>query len=218
MRPTRVLMGFSWLLLIASIGFFVYALTRVKRTPPEPPLEVYGAVADSFKLTNQWGETVSLDGLKGKVWIAYFFFSTCPSICPIMNRNMTDVQLEFAKNSEVLIVGFTVDPQTDTPEVLRKYGAKWGVQRNKWYYLTGEKATIYRLARQSFKLGVVPAPADQKGGEHDIIHSEKFVLVDREGNIRGYYTGIDKNDVQRLMQDVYRILQEDTRISRTSTK
>lgn len=218
MRPTRVLMGFSWLLLIASIGFFVYALTRVNRIPSEPPLEVYGTVADPFTLTNQWGETVSLDDLKGKVWIAYFFFSTCPSICPIMNRNMTDVQLEFAKYPEVVIVGFTVDPKTDTPEVLRKYGEKWGVQRNKWHYLTGEKAAIYRVARNSFKLGVAPASPDQQGGEHDIIHSEKFVLVDREGNIRGYYTGTDKNEVQRLMQDVYRILQEDARTSRTSTK
>lgn len=207
MRPTRLLMAFSWLLLAASIAFFIYALTRTAK-PAEEPLSVFGTVSDSFRLTNQWGDTVSLDDLKGKVWIAYFFFSTCPSICPIMNRNMADVQLEFANNPNVLIVGFTVDPKTDTPEVLRRYGEKWGVQRGKWHYLTGDKEVIYRVARNSFKLGVSPAPPEQQGGEHDFIHSEKFVLVDRKGQIRGYYNGVDKNEVQRLMQDVYRVLQE----------
>lgn len=200
-------MAFSWLLLAASIAFFIYALTRTAK-PAEEPLSVFGTVSDSFRLTNQWGDTVSLDDLKGKVWIAYFFFSTCPSICPIMNRNMADVQLEFANNPNVLIVGFTVDPKTDTPEVLRRYGEKWGVQRGKWHYLTGDKEVIYRVARNSFKLGVSPAPPEQQGGEHDFIHSEKFVLVDRKGQIRGYYNGVDKNEVQRLMQDVYRVLQE----------
>lgn len=205
----RVLRVFSWLLLAASVGFFIYALTRTSRPQTESALSVYGTVSDSFRLTNQWGETVALDDLKGRVWIAYFFFSTCPSICPVVNRNMTDVQLEFAKNSDVVIVGFTVDPKTDTPEVLRKYGEKWGVQHGKWHYLTGDKATIYRVARHSFKLGVEPAPPEQQGSDHDFIHSEKFVLVDRQGRIRGYYNGIDKNEVQQLMQDVYRVLQED---------
>ncbi len=200
-------MAFSWLLLATSIAFFIYALTRTAK-PAEGPLSVFGRVSESFRLTNQWGETVSLDDLKGKVWIAYFFFSTCPSICPIMNRNMADVQLEFANNPNVLIVGFTVDPKTDTPEVLRRYGEKWGVQRGKWHYLTGDKEVIYRVARNSFKLGVSPAPPEQQGGEHDFIHSEKFVLVDSKGQIRGYYNGVDKNEVQRLMQDVYRVLQE----------
>ncbi len=207
MRPLRVLLVFSWVLLLIAIGAFVYALIRVQQANAPQPLPVLGQVKNEFRLTNQWGETVSSDDLKGKVWVAYFFFSTCPSICPLMNRNMVDVQTEFAKNPEVVIVGFTVDPATDTPERLRKYGEKYGVQKGKWHYLTGDKQAIYKLALQSFMLGVEDASGDQQEA-HPIIHSEKFVLVDRQGRIRGYYAGTHKPDVQRLMQDLYTVLEE----------
>lgn len=206
MRPLRVLLVFSWVLLLIAIGAFVYALIRVQQAKAPQPLPVLGQVKHEFRLTNQWGETVASDDLKGKVWVAYFFFSTCPSICPLMNQNMVDVQLEFGKNPEVVIVGFSVDPETDTPERLRKYGEKYGVQKGKWHYLTGDKEAIYRLALKSFMLGVEPASADQQEA-HPIIHSEKFVLVDRQGRIRGYYAGTHKPDVQRLMQDIYRVLE-----------
>ncbi len=206
MRSVRILLVFSWVLLLIAIGAFVYALIRVQQAKAPQPLPVLGQVKNEFRLTNQWGETISSESLKGKVWVAYFFFSTCPSICPLMNQNMVDVQLEFAKNPEVVIVGFTVDPATDTPERLRKYGEKYGVQKGKWHYLTGDKETIYQLALQSFMLGVEAASDDEKEA-HPIIHSEKFVLVDRQGRIRGYYAGTHKPDVQRLMQDIYRVLE-----------
>ncbi len=208
MKPLRVLMVLSWLFLLASIGVFVYALMKVRERNAPQPLPVFGEVKHDFHLTNQWGETLSLKDLEGKVWIAYFFFSTCPSICPIMNRNMVDVQTEFANNPEVVILGFTVDPETDTPERLRAYGEQYGVQKGKWHYLTGDKKTIYTLARESFKLGVEEVPEDQRGSEHDFIHSEKFILVDKQGRIRGYFAGTHKPDVQRLMQDIYTVLEE----------
>jgi protein SCO1/2 len=169
---------------------------------------IIGEVSTDFTLTTQWGDKLSLNDLKGKVWVAYFFFSTCPSICPVMNHNMTAVQEAIRDNPDVLIVGFTVDPETDTPEVLRRYGTKFGVQKGKWYYLTGERALIYRVARQSFKLAAEPAPSGQSDSTHEFIHSEKFVLVDRQGRIRAYYTGTDKTSVQQLIRDIQKILRE----------
>ncbi len=206
----RWLTGLAWLMVALAMVALLLALWRRNavlvahsETPP-----VLGIVNTDFTLTTQWGETLSLRDLKGKVWIAYFFFSSCPSICPVMNRNMTAVQDAIREMPDVLIVGFTVDPDTDKPEVLRRYGANFGVQRGKWYYLTGDKKVIYRVARQSFKLAAEPAPSVQPGSTHDFIHSEKFVLVDRAGRIRAYYTGTDPASVKQLIEDIQRVAQE----------
>jgi protein SCO1/2 len=206
----RWLEGLAWLVLgLAAVAFLLALWSRqaalVAREEARP---VIGEVSTDFTLTTQWGDKLSLSDLKGKVWVAYFFFSTCPSICPIMNQNMTAVQEAIRDNPDVLIVGFTVDPDTDKPEVLRRYGEQFGVQKGKWYYLTGDRALIYRVARQSFKLAAEPAPSGQSDSTHEFIHSEKFVLVDRQGRIRAYYTGTDKTSVQQLIQDIQKILNE----------
>jgi len=204
------LVGLAWLVLgLAALAFLLALWYRqTALVARDEALPVIGEVATDFTLTTQWGDKLSLNDLKGKVWIAYFFFSTCPSICPVMNHNMTAVQEAIRDNPDVLIVGFTVDPDTDKPEVLRRYGTKFGVQRGKWYYLTGERALIYRVARQSFKLAAEPAPSGQSDSTHEFIHSEKFVLVDRQGRIRAYYTGTDKTSVQQLIRDIQKILRE----------
>lgn len=206
----RWLEGLAWLVLGLAALAFVLALwsRQAALVAREEALPVIGEVSTDFTLTTQWGDKLSLHDLKGKVWVAYFFFSTCPSICPIMNQNMTAVQEAIRDNPDVLIVGFTVDPDTDKPEVLRRYGEKFGVQKGKWYYLTGDRALIYRVARQSFKLAAEPAPSGQSDSTHEFIHSEKFVLVDRQGRIRAYYTGTDKTSVQQLIQDIQKILNE----------
>jgi protein SCO1/2 len=204
------LVGLAWLVLgLATLAFLLALWYRqTALVARDEALPVIGEVATNFTLTTQWGDKLSLNDLKGKVWVAYFFFSTCPSICPVMNHNMTAVQEAIRDNPDVLIVGFTVDPETDTPEVLRRYGTKFGVQKGKWYYLTGERALIYRVARQSFKLAAEPAPSGQSDSTHEFIHSEKFVLVDRQGRIRAYYTGTDKTSVQQLIRDIQKILRE----------
>jgi protein SCO1 len=204
------LVGLAWLVLGLTAVAFLLALwsRQAALVAREKALPVIGEVSTDFTLTTQWGEKLSLNDLKGKVWVAYFFFSTCSSICPLMNHNMRAVQEAIRDKPDVLIVGFTVDPETDTPEVLRRYGTKFGVQKGKWYYLTGEKALIYRIARQSFKLAAEPAPNVQPGGAPDFIHSEKFVLVDRHGRIRAYYNGTDKASVQQLIRDIQTIYRE----------
>lgn len=199
----RKMIVFAWGLLALSAAAFVFALYTRQAATKEPPLPVMGTVEMPFQLTNQWGETLTRKTFDGKVWVAYFFFTTCPSICPTTNRNAMDIQREFAQNPEVLMAGFTVDPENDTVEQIKKWGEKHKAQRGKWHFLTGERETLYKLSREVFKLGVEPGDAT-----HPIVHSDRFVLIDRQGRIRGYYSGMDKNAVQQLLQDIYRVLEE----------
>ncbi|MFQ3610874.1 MAG: SCO family protein [Fimbriimonadales bacterium] len=213
MRATRLLMLMSWLVLLMALGVFVYALRQYQSRPQEGQavqvlveparLQVLGEVKQPFQLTDQWGEPFSSERLKGKVWVGYFFFSTCVSVCPIMNKNAIDIQTEFLNTPDVLLVGFSVDPKNDTPEVLRKWGEKHNAQKGKWYFLTGDKETLYKLSIETFKLGV------SEGDEtHQILHSDKLFIVDRQGRIRGYYSGLDRNKVQELIADVHTLLKE----------
>lgn len=198
----RGMMIFAWGLLVLALVAFAFALyTRTRMLEKHEPLPVMGEVSTPFEFKNQWGETITRDSLKGKVWVAYFFFTTCNSICPIMNRNAMDVQEEFAKNPEVVLVGFTVDPEHDTVEVLKKWADKHNAQRGKWHFLTGKREDLYKLSRETFKLGA--EPGDET---HAIVHSDKLVLIDRQGRIRGYYSGMNREEVQRLLQDIYRVL------------
>jgi protein SCO1/2 len=199
----RGMMLFAWGLLALATAALVFALYARQAATKEPPLPVMGTVDMPFQFTNQWGETVSRDTFRGKVWVAYFFFTTCPSVCPTVNRNAIDVQREFANNPEVLMAGFTVDPENDTAAQLKKWADKHGAQRGKWHFLTGDRETLYKLSREVFKLGV--QPGDET---HTIVHSDRLVLVDRQGRIRGYYSGMDKNAIQQLLQDIYRVLEE----------
>ncbi len=199
----RGMMLFAWGLLALAIAAFVFALYARNAATKEPPLPVLGAVEMPFAFKNQWGETITRETFKNKVWIAYFFFTTCRSVCPTMNRNATAVQREFARNPEVLMAGFTVDPETDTVAQLKKWADQHGAQRGKWHFLTGDRETLHKLSREVFKLGVESGDAT-----HDIVHSDRLVLIDRQGRIRGYYSGMDKNAVQQLLQDIYRVLEE----------
>jgi protein SCO1/2 len=199
----RGMMLFAWGLLALAVAAFVFALYTRHTATKEPPLPIMGTVDMPFEFKNQWGETITRETFNGKVWVAYFFFTTCPSICPTMNRNAIDVQREFAKKPQVLMAGFTVDPENDTVAQLKKWADKHGAQRGKWHFLTGDRETLYKLSREVFKLGV--QPGDET---HSIVHSDRLVLIDRQGRIRGYYSGMDKNAVQQLLQDIYRVLEE----------
>lgn len=199
----RGMMFFAWGLLALAIAAFAFALyTRQSMLNKQEPLPVLGEVSTPFEFKNQWGETITRDEFKGKVWIAYFFFTTCRSICPIMNRNAIDVQTEFAKNPDVIIAGFTVDPENDTVDALKKWAERHNAQRGKWHFLTGKRETLYNLSRETFKLGA--EPGDET---HQIVHSDRLVLIDRQGRIRGYYSGVNREEVQRLLQDIYRVLE-----------
>lgn len=161
-----------------------------------------------FSFLNQERETITQDEVKGKVYVAEYFFTTCGTICPKMNRQMRRVQFEYANNDDVRILSFTVDPETDTVEQMKRYADNHGAKAGQWHFLTGEKKDLYALARKSFFV-LKPAEAQNLGDVgSDFIHTNNFVLVDRQGRIRGYYDGTSKAEVDQLKIDIGRLLEE----------
>ena len=156
----------------------------------------YHKISD-FSLTNQNGETITQDYYENKIYIADFFFTTCPTICPIMTKNMFEVQEKTLKQN-VLLVSYSVTPEIDSIAQLKKYALENKVNDNKWNLLTGDKKQIYELARKSYLV----AKNDGDGGKYDMIHTENFVLIDKEKRIRGYYDGTNKEDIDKLLSDV----------------
>jgi protein SCO1/2 len=166
------------------------------------PLPAYGTLP-SFQLVNQDGQAFGSQQLSGKIWIADFIFTTCPGPCPIISTRMSELQKPLAK-SDVHLVSFSVDPEKDTPEVLRAYADKLRKEPLRWDFLTGPLATIASLSRDGFKLGI----SDGETPESGPIHSTRFVLVDRRGSIRGYYDALAPDGVTKLLADTNHLLRE----------
>lgn len=166
---------------------------------------IYHQVPD-FAFVNQFGDTVTEEDFEGDILIVDFFFSTCPTICPVMSNHMSGLQLQLQENhfKNVKLLSHTVNPEFDTPKVLLDYGEKHEANFEKWTFVTGEKEAIYR---QGVKGYLLPAQEDAlaPGG---FLHSEQFVLVDKERHIRGYYDGTDLAEMRRLVKDVKMLLKE----------
>jgi len=159
-----------------------------------------------FALTNQNGETITLDDVKGKVFVAEYFFTTCLTICPIMTEEMTRVQEKFKGNDDVKILSMTVDPEIDTVEVMKAYAEKHNAVDGQWHFLTGTQEDLYSLARNSFFV-LKPAEARNLGDAgSDFIHTNNFVLVDQELQIRGYYDGTSSEEIDIMMADIELLL------------
>jgi protein SCO1/2 len=152
-----------------------------------------------FKLTNQLGDTVGLEDLSGRIIIADFFFTSCPSICPTLTRNMKKLQQAFVKtDSMVRFVSFTVDPERDSVPRIKAYGDRYGINHDTWWMLTGPKEEIYSLALQEFKANI----AQEEGVDTNFIHTDKFFLLDKDRVVRGWYSGLDSVHLDRLIKDV----------------
>ena len=151
-----------------------------------------------FALTNQFGETISEQTVKNKIYIADFFFATCQSICPQMSANLVDVQKAFEKDDSVLILSHTVNPLHDTVDVLNKYSLSYKAIKGKWHFLTGNKKVIYDLAKNDYLVNAL----EDDGTPEGFLHSELFLLIDTQGRIRGMYDGTDKVQVAKLISDV----------------
>jgi protein SCO1/2 len=200
--PLLIRCGLIALLLLPVIGILA---TCLQNGPARSKaLLVYGNVGE-FALTEASGKPVTLADLRGKVWIASFIFTHCGGSCPIMTHHLAKAQGELPVRDDLKLVSISVDPDRDTPAVLTKYAAENRADRSRWLFLTGEKNQIQRLAREAFKLA-----ADDTGGttEEPIVHSSKFVLVDRTGAVRGYYDGLDVEVLHQLTRDVERVLAE----------
>lgn len=157
----------------------------------------YHKIAD-FKLINQNGDTITEEFYKNKIYVADFFFTTCTTICPIMTDHMLKIQERLKNDPEVLLLSHTVIPNTDTVEQLKKYALEKGVIDEKWNLVTGNKKQIYDLARKSY----LATKSDGDGGPYDMIHTENFVLVDKQKRIRGFYDGTDPKAIDQLLEDI----------------
>jgi protein SCO1/2 len=166
------------------------------------PLPSLGTVPP-FALVNQDAQPFGSAQLEGRIWIADFIFTTCPGPCPIISTRMSELQRPLEK-SEVHLVSFSVDPEKDTPEVLRAYADKLRKEPFRWDFLTGPRDAIHSLSRDGFKLGLSDG-AEEDGGP---VHTTRFVLVDRHGTIRGYYDALAPDAVTKLLADANHLFRE----------
>jgi protein SCO1/2 len=203
---------------IICITLFYFALRQKKSLPIYNPSDVnpelvdstvqyiqkYHAISD-FSFTNQNGKTITQKDYEGKIYVADFFFTTCGSICPIMTTNMVDVQKSFLNNPKVMLLSHTVFPEIDSVSVLKTYAVKKGVDDRKWNLVTGDKKEIYALARKSYLAVKLGKPSEL----YDMVHTENFVLVDTKRRVRGFYDGTKKEEIQRLIEDINFLLNEE---------
>src|SRR5437899_7931814 len=162
----------------------------------------YGTVPE-FVLVNQDGQNFGSAQLRGKIWIADFIYTTCPGPCPMISSRMSELQKPLEK-TDVHLVSFTVDPVKDTPQVLRGYAEKLQAEPGRWDFLTGPRSTIYNLSRNGFKLAV----SDGSAETGTPVHSTRMILVDRHGEIRGYYEATEADAVTKLVADTNHLLRE----------
>ena len=152
-----------------------------------------------FKLKNQFGKEVGLEDWGGKIIIADFFFTSCPSICPKLTRNMKKLQTAFKKtDSLVRFVSFTVDPVRDSVQALKAYGDKFGIDHDSWFMLTGDRNELYDIALNEFKASI----ASNGNIDTGFIHTDRFFLLDRDRVVRGWYSGLDSLNLDKLIKDV----------------
>lgn len=206
------LFGIVMLALSAVIVYLFYqALQPKKMLPVYQPSMVDKSLVDStlhytkkyhkvadFALVNQNGDTITQENYEGKIYVADFFFTTCLTICPIMTKNMGEVQEAIKDDPNIMLLSHSVTPQIDTVAQLKKYALEKGVIDSKWNLVTGDKKQIYELARKSY----LAVKNDGDGGPFDMIHTENFILVDKEKRIRGFYDGTDPEDIDKLLADI----------------
>lgn len=194
------MMNFNFRLKIyIGVAIFLIISFFYKDSQPAKELPEIGNIPQ-FEFTNSDGNTVTLDNLKGKVWVADFIFTTCTMACPMMTGNMNIVHKKFKKNDNVRLVSISVYPEYDTPEVLKNYASQYDADTEKWLFLTGKEDAVKDIIRDGFKIGDY---------EDIIFHSEKFALVDKKGIIRAYYNGMKSEDMKQLKKDINALLKQD---------
>ena len=169
---------------------------------PLEGLKKFGRVPD-FSLIERSGKRVTLFDLKEKPWVVDFIYTRCKDTCPLQSAQMARLQADLANTDDLKLVSISVDPEWDSPEVLSQYAERFKADPERWLFLTGDKKEIYRLAQEGFRLSAVPA---SDGAENVFIHSSRFVLVDQQRQIRGYYDSQDPEALRRLRKDAASLL------------
>jgi len=203
--PTRS--GITWkvtliLIPLITLGLLLWLRQLEVNALRQRTVSSYGTVP-SFQFTNQNGQPFGSAQLAGKIWIADFIYTTCPGPCPMISSRMSELQKPLEK-TDVHLVSFSVDPEKDRPEVLRSYAERLRAEPGRWDFLTGPKSAIYRLSRDGFKLAV----SDGSEAQGIPVHSTRMVLVDRYGEIRGYYDATEAEALTKLLADANHLLRE----------
>jgi protein SCO1/2 len=218
----RILFLVALFLILVPIGY--YFLSEQSHDKPLPvinPVDVQQEMVDpemlrigkghrvgAFRFENQDGQWITEAAMKGHVSVVEYFFTTCKSICPIMNSQMQRIQKKFAQQPQVRIFSFTVDPETDTVAQMKRYATAHRAKSGQWHFLTGDKSALYTLARRSFFV-LKPAEAQNLGDAgSDFIHTNNFVLIDKQLRIRGYYDGTNPKEVSLLQAHIDQLLAE----------
>ncbi len=173
------------------VGIGVLSPLFVERFSRKPLPQL--GVAPSFALTDSTGSLFSSDKLKNRIWITSFFFTSCEGPCPLMNAELAKLHQAVKARGDVHLVSISVDPARDVPSALANYAEKHNADITTWHFLTGDKETVKDIGVQGFKVG---------SGDDALLHTTRFILVDREGKIRGYYLGTDQSDVEKLKRDL----------------
>lgn len=220
LKPYRTFI-IVFLILSIAIFFGIYSLqTPQKMLPIYSPRDINPELVDStiqhigndhkiadFAFTNQNGKIITQKNYENTIYVADFFFTTCPTICPKMTNNMVWLQEQLKKYPSVKLLSFSVTPDIDTPQVLKKYALKKGVDDSRWNLVTGDKKDIYYLARKSYLAVKTGKPEEL----YDMVHTENFILVDKNKRIRGFYDGTNLNqpsddpkakNMQQLLADI----------------
>jgi protein SCO1/2 len=226
LKQYKIFIGFFVFFSIITVSAFYSILNPKPRLPIYTPSDVNPELVDStiqhvankhiisdFKFTNQNGKIVTQKDYEGKIYVADFFFTTCPTICPKMTENMVWLQNQIKNNSKVMLLSHSVTPDVDSVPVLKKYALEKGVIDSKWNLIIGDKKDIYYIARKSYLAVKTGKPEEM----YDMVHTENFVLVDSKRRVRGFYDGTNLDgpteagvrNVQQLLKDITILLEEE---------
>ena len=206
--PTRS--GIAWkmtliVIPLITLGLLLWLRQMEVNALRQRTVSSYGTVP-LFQFTNQNGQPFGSAQLVGKIWIGDFIYTTCPGPCPMISSRMSELQKPLEK-TDVHLVSFTVDPEKDTPEVLRSYAERLQADAGRWDFLTGPKSAVYKLSHDDFKLAV----SDGSDAQGIPVHSTRMVLVDRHSRIRGYYDALEPDVMTKLLADTNHLLREQPR-------
>ncbi len=216
----RVIILVSIAFIAAIIGYFI-STNKERALPIINPIDVvdemvdssllrkgYGHTVGDFAFKNQNGELITQKNIENKIFVVEYFFTTCVTICPKMNVQMHRIQKAYKGNDDLKLLSFTVNPEVDTVEQMKRYALSHDADDKQWFFLTGEKKDLYQLARTSFFV-LKPAEAQNLGDAgSDFIHTNNFVLIDRKKRIRGYYDGTSQKEVDQLIKDIELLMRE----------
>ena len=202
LKTQKILLTASITLMLLSLGGIVWLNSRLSGRNRDRSASYSLSILTQlpqFTLTERSGRALGLEDLRGKIWIADFIFTRCPGPCPLMTSRMARLQSSLEGKSDVRLVSFSVDPENDTPEELTRYANQYHADGQRWFFLTGEKSAIHQLAKNGFLVG---------GVDDVMTHTTRFILVDKQARVRGYYDSNEEESLQRLIKDSVTLLHE----------